>query len=151
MTATVETDPLEALLNLCKSHTVLNTITGGRIDNQHHYGQDTGDWAHNVNSLILTPTGGAAQLYDRVHKGQYEARCYGDTPYDAGQVAKALAALTRPSQRYRIAVTEGFALIYYFVPRGQPRLDYDEEIRPNGGMPFYSLQLEAEVSELTVT
>lgn len=151
MTATVEVDPLEAVLNLCKAHTALNTITGGRIDNQHHYGQDSGEWAQNANSMILTPTGGPPELYTQTWKLQLEARCYGDTPYDAGQVAKALTALTRPSQRYRIAVTEGFALIYYFVPRGQLRLDFDEEVRPLGGMPFYSLQLEAEVAELTVT
>lgn len=151
MTILIEVDPLEAILNLCKNDSGLYDITSGQIDNQHHYGQDAGDWALDSNALVLTPTGGPPQLYVQVQKVQLEARCYGNTPYDAGKVYRYLQAVTRSDQRRTVQVTEGTALVYYFVPRGQMRLDYDEEVRPLGGMPFYSVQLEAEVAELTVT
>lgn len=147
----IEIDPLEALLNLAKADSGLNDATTGQIDNRHRYGQDTGDWELNSPSLIFTPTGGPSQLYVEVQKVQLEARCYGDTPYDAGLIARKLVDFARVNQRRTVQVTEGKALVYYAVIRGQTRLDFDEEIRPNGGMPFYSVQLEAEVSELTVT
>lgn len=142
-------DPLEAIIGAMKAHAALNSITGGRIDDRHHYGQESGDWAQNARGLTVGFIGGAADLYLPTQKTQLEARCYGDTYYEAGKVYRELVAFCR-NTRQRVTVTEGLALIYYCVIRGQPRRFMDDEIRPNGGMPCYLLQMEADVAEETV-
>lgn len=144
-------EPLEAVLNLAKAHTGLNTITGGRIDDRHHYGQDSGDWALNTQSLTLTPIGGVAYIDGHVHRFQLEARCYGDTYYEAGEVYRQLRDLSKRVRR-SVATNDGadLALVYYLVFRGNWRRILDQEIRPNGGMPGYQVILEAAVAEEAV-
>lgn len=146
----MEVDPIEALVALAKADTGLNTITGGRIDNRHHYGQRNGDWSQTAQSLIFQAIGGPSLLDDYWQRIQVEAICYGDTAYQAGQVYKKLVDFTRRNRR-TVAVTEGTALINYVVPLAEARLFLDEDARPEGGMPAYLVNLEALVSELTVT
>lgn len=145
-------EPLEAVLNLCKAHTALNNVTGGRIDDRHHYGQDTGDWALDAQSLTLMPTGGLAYIDGHVHVFQIDARCHGDTYFEAGEVYRQLRDLTKRVRR-SVATNSGadLALVYYLVIRGNLRRILDEEIRPNGGMPGYQVILEASVAEEAVT
>lgn len=144
-------EPLEAVLNFCKAHTGLNTITGGRIDDRHHYGQDNGDWALNTQALTLTPIGGTAYIDGHVHVFQIDARCYGDTYYEAGEVYRELRDLSKRVRR-SVAVNNAadLALVYFLVFRGNLRRILDEEIRPNGGMPSYQVILEASVAEEAV-
>jgi hypothetical protein len=144
---TVEIDPLEAVIKLAIADSALDTITGGRIDNRHHYGQDSGDWAQNAKSLIIQPAGGLPQLDLPIQRLQLEARCYGDTYYEAGKVYKKLADFTRQNQRRTVTTADGKALVYFVIIRGQPRQFLDEEARPNGGMPAYQVILEAQIAE----
>ena len=138
-------DPLEVVLNLAKTTTALASATGGRIDDRHHYGQDTNDWAQNATGLTITPIGGIPIIDLPVSRFQMDARCYGDTFYEAGTVFRELVQMT-PAHRRLVTVTEGVALVYYVVVVGQLRRILDEEVRPNGGMPCYLVQLQAEIA-----
>lgn len=147
---TVEIDPLEAVIKLASADSALNTATGGRIDDRHHYGQDSGDWALDAASLVFMPSSGLPMLYTARQRLQLEARCYGDTFYAAGGVFRKLVDFTRHNERRTVAVTGGTALVYFVIMRGQPRQFVDEEARPNGGMPYYETLLEALVAESLV-
>ena len=147
---TAEIDALEAVIKLAKADSALNTITGGRIDNRHHYGQDSGDWAQNAQSLVVFPSGGLPQLYLEAQRTQFEARCYGDTYFEAGQVLNKLVDFTRHNARRTVTITAGKALVYFVIVRGQPRQFMDEDVRPLGGMPAYQVILEAQVAEQIV-
>lgn len=147
---TVEVDPVEAVIALMKADTALNTITGGRIDQRHHYGQGSGQWSQTAQALTVQPIGGLSNLDDYWQEIQLQARCYGDSPYQAGQVYKKLVDFTRRERR-TVTVTEGLALINYVVPLAEARFILDEDARPEGGMPVYLVNLQAQVSEITVT
>lgn len=147
---TAEIDPLEAVIKLAKADTALNTVTGGRIDNRHHYGQDAGDWAQNAQSLVMFPAGGLPDLYQAAQRIQLEARCYGDTFFEAGAVLAKLVDFTRIDYRRTVTTSAGKALVYFVILRGQPRQFLDEEIRPVGGMPAYQVILEALAAEQVV-
>jgi hypothetical protein len=149
--AVMEIDPLEAVIKLAIADTALNTATGGRIDNRHHYGQDAGDWALTASSLIIFPAAGLPQLDLPVQAGQYLANCYGDTYFEAGKVFKKLQDFCRHNERRTVTTLAGKALVYFVILRGQPRQFLDEEARPNGGMPAYQVILEAQVAEEIVT
>ena len=145
----MEVDPIEALVALAKADTALNTITGGRVDDRHRYGQRNGDWSQTDKALTFQAIGGPSLLDDFWQRIQVQARCYGDTPYQAGQVYKKLVDFTRRNRR-TVTVTEGKALINYVIPLAEARFILDEDARPEGGMPAYLVNLEALVSELTV-
>lgn len=133
-----------------KAHTALNTITGGRISDRHRYGQQTGAWSQTAQSLTVIPIGGPSMLDDYWQQIQLQARCYGDTPYQAGQVYKKLVDFMRQERR-TVTVTEGKALINYVIPLSEARLILDEDARPEGGMPAYLVNIQSQVSELVVT
>lgn len=146
---TIEIDPLEAVIKLAQADSGLATATGGRIDDRHHYGQDTGDWSQTAASLILFPVGGAPRHTVQAQRFQLEAWCYGDTYHDAGAVYRALIGFTNPDHRRTVTTSAGKALVYYVVPTGQPRQVLDPEPRP-AGMPAYQVILEALVAEQIV-
>lgn len=149
---TLEVDPFEAVIALAQRDGDLRHETNeGQIDLWHHYGQDENDWPLNSKSLTLTPVPGVPpQLHDRVQRLAFEARCYGNTPYDAGQVYMKLGHWLRTAERQVVEVTGGKALVYYVVPTTSPRFGMEEKLRPGGGMPYYAVPLKAEVSELFV-
>lgn len=149
--SSIGVDPYEAVLELAQADTGLIAVVSTRIDMQHRYGQDTDDWDLDARSLTLTPVGGAPEWDDQVQRIQIEARCYGDTPADAGDVYRALVGFCRAKEGEKIAVTGGSALIYFVLPVSAPRLILENEIRPQGGMPYYLVLLQAEVAELLVT
>lgn len=142
-------DPLEAVIKLAQADSGLNTITGGRIAQRHHYGQDAGEWALDAASLVFRPVGGPPQLSVCAWQIQAEAWCYADTPFLCGQVSRRLRAWCRAVNKAAIAVIEGDALVYWVVARSEPRLMMDGDVRPNG-MPAYVMLLEASVAEETV-
>lgn len=142
-------DAVEAVINLAKNHHGLMVVTDGRIDIRHRYGQDAGDWPLNSRSLVLSPAGGVDAVDPTVQRVAIEARCYGDTYYDAGQVYRELRLLCK--QVRRAAHTGGgLALVYYLVIRGNLRRMMDEEVRPNGGIPVFQVILETAVAEEAV-
>lgn len=148
----MEADPFEAVIALAAADAGLAAITGGRVDMLHRYGQDVNDWPLNAQALTLTPaTGAVPELNDPVQNLALAARCYGDTPLEAGQVYMKLVDWLRASAIKRtVAVTGGTALVYFVQPVSSPALGLDDEIRPGGGMPFLGIQLQAQVSELFV-
>lgn len=139
-------DPVEAVINLAKGHAGLTAVTGGQIDIRHRYGQDAGDWPLNSQALILAPVGGLDATDPTVQRAAIEARCYGDTYYDAGQVFRELRQLCKGVRR-AAHTGGGLALVYYLVIRGNLRRMMDDEIRPNGGMPAFQVILETAVAE----
>ena len=149
---TVEVDPYEALIKLALADGGISTAVSNRGDIWHHYGQDTGDWSLTDSSLIFVPAGGPMNRDDNVQDVLVEARCYGDSPYYCNQVWKKLLDWSRNKNERRVqAVTEGNALIYFVLPLEHPRLFFDEDIRPNGGMPYFAIPLQAKIHGLTVT
>ncbi|MBX3056928.1 MAG: hypothetical protein KF770_10690 [Anaerolineae bacterium] len=139
-------DAVEAVINLAKNHSGLTAVTGGRIDIRHRYGQDAGDWPLNSRALILSPVGGLDAADPTVQRAAIEARCYGDTYYDAGLVYRELRALCKQTRR-AAHTGASLALVYYLVIRGNLRRMMDDEIRPNGGMPAFQVILETAVAE----
>lgn len=148
----IEVDPFEAVIIHAQLNSDLAFETNGQIDLWHRYGQDAGDWPLNSKAFTLTPTTGIPpELDDQLQRFGLEARCYGDSPADCGQVYMKAIKWLRTTERVTVAVTGGKAFVYYVIPLSSPRFDFDETIRPNGGMPFYAIPLRAEVSELFVT
>jgi len=147
----IEVDPFEVVVIHAQLDGDLSFETGGQIDLWHRYGQDADDWPLNSKAFILTPTPGVEpELDDEVQRVGFEARCYGDSPADCGQVYMKVIKWLRTTERRTIEVTGGKALLYYVLPLSSPRFGLDDDIRPNGGMPFYAIPLRAEVSELFV-
>lgn len=148
---TIEVDPFEAVIRHALLDSDLAFETNGQIDLWHLYGQDPGDWPLNSKAFTLTPTTGVPpELDDELQRIGFEARCYGDSPADCGQVYMKAVKWLRTTERVNVNITGGTALLYYVVPLSSPRFGLDEAIRPNGGMPFYAIPLRAEVSELFV-
>jgi hypothetical protein len=151
----IEIDPYEAIITLAQADSGLTGECGDRIDIWHHYGQDSEDWALDAKSCIFVPIGGELARDDDVNfmMPVLQARCYGDSPFDCYQVWKKLMDITFTNARRVVTTTAGDALISYLHPtagNGMPQFFFDEEIRPNGGMPYYSVQLQAGVSSLAV-
>lgn len=147
----MEVDPYEAIIKLALADDGLTAVVGTRIDIWHHYGQDAGDWNLKLQSLIFVPAGGPVVPDRETRRPNIEARCYGDTPYECGQVYRKLVDFTEGHNERRVVqVAEGNALVYYILPVQEPILQFDEDIRPNGGMPYFAVQLQAEVANRTV-
>lgn len=151
---TTEIDPYEAIVLVARANSSLSTLLGTQIDIWHRYGQDSGDWVLGSQSLIFVPSGGDAERDVNVSNPILNARCYGDTPFECGQVWKALNDFVFNQPKRTVVTSNGKALVYYVLPvegGGMPTLLFDEDIRPNGGMPFYEVALQASVSNLIVT
>jgi len=158
----VDVDPYEAVISLARGDPsikavcdVFHSVTGAylrtQVDMRHGYGQDNGDWELDSQALTFTPMGGVPDLYVRVHAIAVEARCYGDTTNEAWAVYKALSEMCRVNEQRVIPITAGNALVYWVKPATGPRLMVVDEIRPSGGMPCWTIQLKAEISEELVT
>lgn len=157
--AQIEVDPYEAIVLLALTDSDLQGEVSNRIDVWHHYGQEANNWnaaaGEADKSLVFVPSGGELNLDVGFSKPTFEARCYADTPFECGEIWKALVAFTVEHNEARtVSVTQGTALVKFVLPasgQGMPGLRFDEDVRPNGGLPFYSILLQAEVSNLTVT
>jgi len=151
---TTEIDPYEAIIALALADSGLTAVCSTRIDIWHRYGQGADSWSTNDPSLIFVPSGGEADRDNAWSRPLLEARCYATSPFDCGLVWKKLNDFVFNQPRRTITITDGKALINYILPvagDGMPRLQFDEDIKPNGGLPFYAVQLVAEVSNLAVT
>lgn len=145
-----EVDPYEALIKLAAADADIASVTGGRVAMRHRYGQQTGDWSQTAASLVLLPAGGLQRTDVDIYEFQVEARCYGDTPYLAGTVLRALRDWTRNVAKSTVAVVEGTALVYYAIIASNARLIIDDDVRAGEGMPAYLVQLNAAVYGATV-
>lgn len=149
-----EIDPYEALIVLARANSSITSIVGNRVDIWHRYGQDSGDWGLDSQSLIFVPSGGEAERDLNISNPILNARCYGDTPFECGKVWKALNDFMFDQPRRTVVTSNGKALIYYVLPvagAGMPTLLFDEDIRANGGMPFYEVPVVASISNRIVT
>jgi len=168
----IDVDPYEALINLARTDPSIMGVCGvynpapplgdgawlrTQVDMRHRYGQENEDvydgprWAQDSQGLTFTPSGGSPELDVRVQAITFEARCYGDTVKDAADVYKALMELCRVNEQRVVPVTGGSALVYWARPLTGPRSIVEPEVRPNGGMPCWVVQIKAEVSEELVT
>lgn len=144
----VQLDPYEILVTAARDDGDIFAAVGTRCDLWHQYGGDPGDWSLTASSLIFVPSGGAMNQDTVSLTPQVEARCYGDSPFACGQVWLALLKFSskhNPARRV-VTVTNGDGLLYRVNVLTQPQLLFDEDIRPNGGMPFYSVQCEFEAA-----
>ena len=130
-------DPYEALITLAQSDTDLTAVVGTQINVWHRYGQDVGDWPQNSQSLVLRPFAGEFHTDDQAtvawSRPVIEARCYGQSPYDCGQVWMQLMNLCSRTYRQIVDVNGVDALVNYFRPQqggGMPRLLFDEDAKP---------------------
>ena len=148
-------DPYEALVTLARADAGLTAVVGDRIDVWHRYGQDFADWSQTVQSLLFVASGGELNKDDGYMRPVIECRCYGDTPFECGEVWKALVAFTvEHNERRTVVTSSGKALVADFLPRtgeGMPQLLFDEDVRPRGGMPYYSVFMQATIAMQDVT
>lgn len=147
-----EVDPLDAIIALARTSADLTGVVGDRISNRHRYGQDESgfsyDWPQDETGLVFLPASGEANLYDEVQQPTLEARCYGRTFGDAGEVYKVLIDWTRSVDRQTVALTGGLAFIYHVRKRTEQLSGLDETATAEaGGMPYYSVTLTAAVHE----
>ena len=149
----MEVDALDALIHLALADSGLSSLLSNRIADRHRYGQDTGDWPQDAQALTLSPVPGAVPDVDcGTQVMQVDARCYGDTFFAAGEVYKKLVDFTRHDARRVVTVPDvGEALIYNVTLNGTPRKEMLDEVRPNGGMPAFIVNLICRVAEQTVT
>lgn len=145
----IQADPFEVLVTAARADGDVRSAVSDRCDIWHRYGQDPGDWPLIASSLIFVPAGGQMSQDSVSVTPLVEARCYGDTPFDCGQVWQALLKFSAKSDttaRRVVAVTGGSGLLYRVNALSHPTLLFDEDIRPGGGMPFYSIQCEFEAA-----
>lgn len=135
-------DPIEALISHALTDPGLVALVGDRISIRHKFGK--GGWAMGDKALTLRWDGGDVDVYQEEQHPRIEARCYGESFYEAGKVYLALVAWTRNLGRKQIQTSEGMALIYRALMASSPTMFID----PDLGAEIYLVFLEAAVAEL---
>ena len=122
-------DPLAAIIALLVSDADLALLIEGRVAEKHKYALPETDvlrWPNPSKALTVQDAGGGTTDLDTPRQlPMLDARCYGESEYEAKRVYRALISITRQYERAVVETGDGKALIYYLLPNGQPRADYD--------------------------
>lgn len=134
-------DPLEAALAYVRADADLHLVVAGQIAAQHQFGDG---WAIPSQALTLRLDGGPApDLYTERHLVRLEARCWGGSQFQAGQVYRELVRITRATQRARAETGSGAALLYWLTLASGPSLLHD----PDTGLNLVLVFLDTAVAE----
>jgi hypothetical protein len=131
-------DPVEAVIALALLDPGLAAEVGDRIALRW-----AKEWGVGSKGLTLRWDGGAPDLNCEVQNPRLEARCYGGSFYEAGQVYRALAAWSRSVERELVETSEGQALVYSVLMASEPSMFID----PNTAAETLLVFLEASVAE----
>ena len=136
-------DPVEALISLALTDAGLAALVGDRISLRHKFGAGQGDWPLGSKALTFRWDSGNADPYIEVQTPRIEARCYGESFYEAGKVYQALVAWSRSVDRLQVETANGMALVYYALMDSAPGMFID----PDLGAETLLVFMEAAVAE----
>lgn len=117
-------DPVEAVIRLLSEDAALAELVGTRIAAKHRYGHG---WKTTESGVMVRPDGGIPALYVPLHQLRFEVRCYAADQETAIRVWQRLVEISRETDRARVAVSGGRALVYRFLMASEPSLLFDAE------------------------
>ena len=126
-------DPLEAVLEYLRANADLRDLVDDRIASKHQFGSG---WAIPCKALQIQYDGGAADIYTPRQVLRLEARCYGESQYEAARVYAALAAATRVAGRETAMTTGGRALLYWLALDSGPVAFRDPDVEVDAVLVF---------------
>ncbi len=125
-------DPLAACIALLFADADLNLLTAGRIAVKHKFAlpeSDLSRWPTPSKALQVTEApGGEIDLDAPRQLLRLEARCYGESEFEAMRVYKALISASRMDDRAVIDTGDGRALIYWLLMDGSPSFAFDPDL-----------------------
>ena len=139
-------DPLETALQHLRASSTLTNFTADRIAAQHRYGADVAPWDVSLPGLTLQYTGGGeadTATADPMHRVELTCRMYGDSYVDCAETWRRVLLVCRDTQRATVQTGAGRALLYWLIPRANPRADVD----PETGILLFETTLESAVSQ----
>src|SRR5512134_150892 len=119
-------DALETVIAYLKSDADLNTLTAGRIAAKHKFGDG---WEIPSKALQVRYDGGTPDLYVEWQRPRLEVRCYAESQAEASKVYRRLVAISRSTNRARVATSDGFGLLYWLLPASGASFFIDPEAR----------------------
>ncbi len=133
-------DPLETIITWLEA-----ALTGvsGRMAGKHRYGAG---WTEGQTGVSVHLDGGTPELYAPVANCRMELRIYAADQVKIVTVYRALIGLSRANARFVVTVSNGDALVHYFLPATGLSLIYDDVLRKDVGVVFF----DALVSEAAV-
>ncbi len=137
-------DPVEVAVRWLSDDAELKALVGNRVAEKQRYG--TG-WTTSQAGVMVRLDGGLAQIDVPIQTPRFEVRCYAPTPLKAMQVWKLLVAISRNTNRARVVVGDGTALLYRFLQGSGPSLLYDTD----ANMDFVLCFFEAAIAEEAVS
>lgn len=144
-------DPLAAVMSRVASDADLNLLTSGRIAAKHKYAlpaTDSTRWPTPSKALVLSYGSGSDVDRDTGRQlPRIEARCYGESEYEAGRVYRAVIAITRRDDRVTAVTGDGTALIYWLLADGPPSIAFDVDVQ----LDMVLVALVAAVAEDPIT
>ena len=131
----------------------LMTHIQGRIAERHKFamGNDASEtligWPTPSAALTLAYDGGGVPDTDAgMERGRLDARCYGTSPEEAGQVYARLIRICRDFVRTTVSTDQGVALFYQIYPDSSARSDQD----PDTHVDFVQVFLRASCAQDSV-
>lgn len=132
-------DPIEAVIVWL---TEALTLAGGRVAAKHRYGEG---WADDATGVSVHADGGVPDLYAKVTEPRFEIRIYADDQASIVAVWRALTALSRENSRFTVNTSAGTALIHTFLPETLLSLVYDDVLRKDVGIVFFTSKISEEL------
>jgi len=137
-------DPVETVIEHLRAQADLNALIVGRVAAKHKFGEVAGsDWAFGAQAMQVWLAGGRPRLNTPEQAVVLEARCYGGSQADAWAVYGALVQVTRDTERTRVQVSAGFALLYYLTVAQAGAFGQDQDT----GLDMVTCFLNAMVAE----
>lgn len=137
-------DPVEAVIVWLAEQL---THPQGRVAGKHRYGDA---WLEDQLGMSVHLDGGAPDLYAPVSEPRFEIRIYADDQPKIVRAWMELTALSRASSRFTVNTEMGTALIHTFLPETVLSLTYDDVLKKDLGILFYTCIVSEEaVSEET--
>lgn len=133
-------DPLEAIITWLE--TAL-TIVGGRVASKHRYGEG---WTESQMGISVHMDGGEPDLYSAVAEPRLEIRIYGGDQVQVMDVWRDLVALSRTQARFTVSTSKGTALIQNFVQQSGLSLLYEDILKMDMGVVFFSSKISEETA-----
>lgn len=145
-------DPLAVVIAHLEGESAITDIVGAQIAARHKFAlpQAGRSWAVSagVGALVVRYAPGAeVHLAVSVQTVRLEARCYGVSEDEAGALWRALAAVSRETNRASVATSDGTGLLYWLLADGSPVFELDPDLR----VPAIVQSLRAQVHEDSLT
>lgn len=126
-------DPLAAIIALLFADADLNLLTSQRIAAKHKFALPSTDplrWPTPSKALQITLSPGTQVDLDTGRQlPRLEARCYGESEFEAAKVYKAIVDASRTYDRAVVDTGDGKALIYWLLMDGSPSFLFDPDLQ----------------------